>query len=1067
MNVAKFMPPEGSPVLERDRLISRLASWEARKLLLIHGPAGQGKSTLAAAYLRSAGSSSVWYALDAADEDPGALLACLGRAVQRSFPALLPDVPAPPRPRYGSWQPSQALAHWTHRVFGALPPVLIVLDDCPPLSPDAPLAQVILSLISTTPPQVRFLFISRTRPELDIARLRAKRGVGELGSEDLRFSDAEAGDLFGTVFGMPVTQREAGRINGLTEGWAAGLVLMHEYLASPEAALPGPELGSSGSPGFRDQVFDYLAQEVFNHLPQDLRDFLLRTSVADHLPGRLIGLLTGRGAAAMAALVRDLRQRNLFITVSEAEGGLVRYHALFRDFLLKQLWTGMPRSEAIRLHGVAARYFAEYGDPVRAAGLLLASGQFEKAARQIEQAGDGLIARGQTNALVRLLDGLPPAMQERPWRLFYRAVAWRFTDPPLALSLFHRSAEGFRSSGSAAGEIRALGGVIEACFHSGGDFIRMERAASRARELLRSGPRLARSDRARLLLALGTASCFTGRLDQGIEALQQARELFRSLQDPFHQVTCAVYLTPCSLYRGEFRRAQEAVRRGFEAQRSLPEEPGGEAALLLAQAMTELFLGNFGSAQASMDACLRLSQEHGLEAIRLLMLDIGGWIRLAQGDHLEAEQLLEECRQRGEETGRPFFSVSAAHLLSLVHLFQRRLGRARRASEYALADRPSGQSRLFRGIYLIVNGAISLEQDRPADAEQDLLQALRLLRQAGALQQEANAHLMLARLYGRTRRTRAELRHLREGFTIGQDRGFAYYALFTAEQLRRLAKRAADQGVCSEYCSALMTGDAAAAGQAVLRIHCFGGFRVERGRTPISEKEWKGKRSKMLVKLLAAHDGMQLTRDALVELLWPTQPAERHPALLSSLLHRVRRVMDAGGSAMRDGSCIIQEGGSLSLRRGWVWTDAGAFALEVGAARNLRTQGKLREALACYDRAFGLYGGELLPDDQFEDWTTRFREHFRRVHADALSDAAEITETLGDRKRSLALYERMFAVDQCHEKACRWLMARHASEGRRSEAVRIYERHELAVRKELDLDPDEQTRKLYRNIIGG
>ena len=81
--------------------------------------------------------------------------------------------------------------------------------------------------------------------------------------------------------------------------------------------------------------------------------------------------------------------------------------------------------------------------------------------------------------------------------------------------------------------------------------------------------------------------------------------------------------------------------------------------------------------------------------------------------------------------------------------------------------------------------------------------------------------------------------------------------------------------------------------------------------------------------------------------------------------------------------------------------------------------------------------------------------------------AAEISETIGEAERSRVLYERMFAYDPCHDHACRWLMSRHLAEGHRHKAVRVYERHELAVRQELDIDPDEKTRKLYRSIIGG
>jgi DNA-binding SARP family transcriptional activator len=82
----------------------------------------------------------------------------------------------------------------------------------------------------------------------------------------------------------------------------------------------------------------------------------------------------------------------------------------------------------------------------------------------------------------------------------------------------------------------------------------------------------------------------------------------------------------------------------------------------------------------------------------------------------------------------------------------------------------------------------------------------------------------------------------------------------------------------------------------------------------------------------------------------------------------------------------------------------------------------------------------------------------------SLDDAAGVVESSGDREQALRYYEKMFLADPCNEKACCWLITRLVSDGRRSEAVRTYERCERALSR--DLEPKEKTRKLYRSIIG-
>ncbi len=95
------------------------------------------------------------------------------------------------------------------------------------------------------------------------------------------------------------------------------------------------------------------------------------------------------------------------------------------------------------------------------------------------------------------------------------------------------------------------------------------------------------------------------------------------------------------------------------------------------------------------------------------------------------------------------------------------------------------------------------------------------------------------------------------------------------------------------------------------------------------------------------------------------------------------------------------------------------------------------------------------------------RDRLRIRYLRALEDAARIAESSGDRDRALRFREKMFSADPCNEKACCWLMMRYQSDARRGEAIRTYEQCERAMSRDLDLEPAEQTKKLYRRVIGG
>jgi DNA-binding SARP family transcriptional activator len=157
----------------------------------------------------------------------------------------------------------------------------------------------------------------------------------------------------------------------------------------------------------------------------------------------------------------------------------------------------------------------------------------------------------------------------------------------------------------------------------------------------------------------------------------------------------------------------------------------------------------------------------------------------------------------------------------------------------------------------------------------------------------------------------------------------------------------------------------------------------------------------------------------------------------------------------------------LSLDPSRVWTDAGQFLLHLDRAERLRTAGDPARSIEEYEKAFKLYQGDFLPDDLYDEWTVAARERLRFRHIEAMRDMAKTAVSAGEKIKAVEAYGRLFRADECNEEACRWLMSHHLSCGNKNDALRLYERCQLALRKSLDAEPEEQTTKLYRSIIGG
>lgn len=1078
MDLSKLHPPAAGPVLERDRLLNQLLAWEDRKLVVIHGPAGQGKSTLAAAYAKITAAPLAWYTLGCEDEDPLEFLSGLAEALSRVLRIAAPPLPSLPRYRYGMADFRTVVSRWFRGLFALHPgDCRIVLDDLHLIADASGTRELIQALLSDSPASVRFTLLSRTRPDLDTARVRAQRSFGELSGEDLRFIDGEAHRLFNEIFGMALAEEDAEALNRLAEGWPVGLVLMHEYLAASRTSPAALLSEQDRSPAVTSHIFDYLAQEVFDRLPQDLRGFLLRSSIVDHLTPALLNALCdpcARPAAVsrpVRALYDELLRRNLFVTTVDENTPVVRYHALVREFLLRKLGEEVSPAERKRLSTRAARYFQAQGDPVRAISLYLSSGQAEQAVGLIETAGPELLETGRTRTLLGLLDALPEPLHGRPWAAALRGIALRFTDPRSALALFEQALAGFRRARSSArrrdGQMLCLSGIIEACFHSGGDLVRMERSAAQADRLLRTCRGSAADSRARLLLAAGIARFFIGRLQESRDLLTRAAEAFRKSGDSFSQIQCAIYLTPCAVYLGEFGLARDAVSQGADALARIPQEKGGEAALHTVRAMIALNEGDFDEAKECVERCSALAKEYGLEAVDFLSLTIGGWLRMAVGEHDPANQLFAACKRKGKALGNEFFLASAAHFFALTALHRGRPAIARTEIDAALRVKPWSGSALFRAISIGIRGAVLLKQGDLVGAGKDLVRARKVLHAIGAAQQEANVLLLLAARALRLEREQEARDLLAAGFGIGQERSFTYYGTIAPEDLAALAEEALARDICPEHCAALLDDHLRKRIAPLVRIETFGGFAVRRGTRLITDALWKSRRAKSFVKLLAAMDPRPLNRDQAVDILWPSDGARDNHQSFISLLHRVRKALGPVSAAAARTGVISLEDDRLSLNRSLVWTDTAAFQSHLKAAERLAANRDTEAALREYHKAFDLYRGDFLPDDLYDDWTAAHRERLRSLYHKALDSAALLTERVKGKGGAVVYYERLFRSDLCNEKACRWLMAHHVAAGKRNDAVRAFEQCQRALDRDLEAEPEEETRKLYRRIIGG
>lgn len=410
---AKIQPPRlRLSRLPRTRLDGAIADALAtHRVVLLQAPAGFSKTTALAAQLQrlDAGTASAWVSLDD-DDDAERLFACLVAALE---PHDLPWRTAPEAliALAGSGN-GGGLKRAVAELLDALadsdvPRGVILLDDLHRAGAGSAFT-LLDTLIERLPPRWSLLLASRTAPPLALARLRASGELAEFNQDDLRFSRQEAEALWAGAAATPadgggnpgageLATAQAGDLFERTAGWPAGLGLALVALRGRGGAA------STGSARLIDRhLYDYLAAEVLDELPQPLHDFLLRVAVLRELTAGRAAAVSGDSRAAL--WLDEIERRGLFATALDAQERTLVLHDLFRDALLAR--------QALRLPGEAPellrRAAAGETDALRRVGYLLRAGDWALAEDALDAAAPELLLHGGGGEVLRLVEQFPP-----------------------------------------------------------------------------------------------------------------------------------------------------------------------------------------------------------------------------------------------------------------------------------------------------------------------------------------------------------------------------------------------------------------------------------------------------------------------------------------------------------------------------------------------------------------------------------------------------------------------------------------------------------------------------------
>jgi LuxR family maltose regulon positive regulatory protein len=782
----------------RPRLVGILNRGSQARLVLISAPAGYGKSTLVCEWLQQGRLPVGWLSLDASDNDFRRLVAYMVAALQAALPGFghqtlgFLESPQP--------VPGQAiLTALVNELDKRGEQIALILDDYHHIT-DRSIHEAIAFLIEHLPPLVHLFILTRSDPPVPLARLRAQNQLVEIRADDLRFSTRETTAFLNHTMSLSLTPEMMDALDRRTEGWITGLQLA-------AISLQGLEPGQRGEfitafTGSHHYTVDYLVEEVLNHQPDEMRQFLLRTSILERMTGPLCDTLTGRLDGQV--ILERLEQAGLFIVPLDEQRQWYRYHKLLADMLHNRLQQSHPEMLP-ELHKRAVQWYQENGFPEQAISHAVAAGDIEAAAELVEGNAISLLMHGELVTLLNWIEPIEGVAGDRPWLSTYKAWALALTGQLDMAEAWLKRAEnamarsGQKNDDDLRGHIAAIHAYIA---DARGEADQTIRFAKQALQLLPQSDQVVRSV---VTFTLGTAYRLIGDHKQATHTLQAARRVSHLAGNRYLELGAMFTLADLTFDQGQLHQAFDIYQQTLK----FATMPDGQE--LPAAGMVCFGLGliqyewnNLEAARENTYLAIDLCQQWGHFVNLAASLVLLSRLELAVGDLDGAQRAIQQAEELSREHALALRAESWVKAFRVrLWLAQGNLDAAARWAEESGITMTDDFSYLREAEYFSLGYVFlaSGKYDQVLELTHWLQNAAEATGRIGSL---IEAHVLRALAHQATGDLSQALNSLKRALTLAQPEGYIRVFVNQGKPMAELLRRAGTQGIEPHFVTGLL-----------------------------------------------------------------------------------------------------------------------------------------------------------------------------------------------------------------------------------------------------------------------
>ncbi|WP_442599589.1 BTAD domain-containing putative transcriptional regulator [Neobacillus sp. D3-1R] len=1060
-----IVPAVKDDFLRRAKLTKKLKKIEEYPLTLIHSGAGYGKSTALSLFLTDEKQVGCWYSISSMDDDILPFLTYLTyaiRGIHSNFGTeLLTFINQ--LDRYIREEEINLLCSlFINELLTIQEDVTVILDDFHQIEHSYTVNRWMETFLEHIPSHIHFVISSRSRPVWkQLTKMKVMGHLLEITKEDLILSIEEMELLLIDNYGIELPVSDLERIYKLTEGWVIALCMIAQQGPFHDRFMEIDEHSS------HNDLFQYLAMEVFSKQPLIIQQFLEQTCVLEELTEEICNEIVG--IAGASALLDQLIERNLFI--QKIGDKQYRFHALFKEFLEMQLKDKQPGLFST-LHEKSARVFERRGMWEAALSHYKKINQFSAIASILQEKGKEMLETGKLESLLEHLAKIPDRDKSRYEYLWYlQGEVHRYRSKySEAEACYQKAYSLYENKKNLVGMSRVLEGRAKIYL----DTIqphRAERLLYEAIQLRETSTVQSSEETGKLYHLLAENLLNSGKTVKSEKWLNRAKTHQVSLLDS--NLEARIYLRT-----GRFDEAKNTLMQKKESYHvknaTVLPQSHRETDLLLS--LIASFTGNGTEAKDLAQSGIQL----GIK-MKAPFVEACGWIRMGHAVQILDKydlQISKECYETALEMMDQIQVArgKAEPLMGLCALYgaNGEYERAMEAGRKALDETESVKDYWLSSLIILSTGIACIYNERLIEALQYLEKAERQFQECRDIYGEMLCHFWKSYVFFRNKELGSFQEEINSFLKNIQMNGFEFFlhkrTTFGPRDLQMfipLLLQCDKENIERSFILKLLQDMGMKALEShpgySLRIQTLGPFRIWLGEKEIGERDWQREKAKELFQLFITNPEQFIAKEEITQILWPNQDKQSAERDFKVAMNALNNVLEPSRKARSTPFFIIREGSTYGLNplasieldtnQFQEWIQTGLKEMDV------------EKTLPLLEKAISLYKGEYLSERRYEDWCINKRERMLVFFLRGAEKMAQIYVRKENYDSAIFWCERILERDRTWEEAYRLLMYCFYRKNNRPQAIKWYEKCIEILEEELGVSPLEPTRHMYEMII--